>query len=122
MSEDVPPYGRAEDGKPLPQGHPARESKRAIFLHGYLPAITAGLIFAASVLLDLKFPGNHWAQRSGSIVTALGGYVAYYGVKPAFKWVDEGDFFMNFYLPYPKIAAAMVTSGTLVWGYLDLWL
>jgi hypothetical protein len=84
--------------------------------------IIAALIFAASVLLDLKCPGTHWAQRSGSIVTALGGYVAYYGVKPAFKLVGDGEFFMNFSLPYPKIAAAMVAAGTLVWGYLDLWL
>jgi hypothetical protein len=91
MSENVPPYGAAPDGKPLPRGHPANESKRAIFLHGYLPAIIAALIFAASVLLDLRSPGRHWAQRSGSIVTALGGYVAYYGVKPATMNVASTD-------------------------------
>ena len=120
MSEGVSPLGAAQDGKSLPPEHPANESKRAIFLHGYLPAILAALIFAASVLLDLRSPGRHWAQRSGSIVAALGGYVAYYGIKRAFNLVGDSEFFMNFSLPYPKIAAVMVAAGTLVWGYLDL--
>jgi hypothetical protein len=115
-----------EDGKPVPPTHPASESKRKIFLHSKLPVIIGVAWLIVSLCLDLWPPGawwagRHWTQRSGSILTVLGVYVAYFGSKQMHKFVD-GDYFLNLSLKYPIVGAVMTVVGTIIWGYADIWL
>lgn len=98
--------------------HPADETKREIFVHGWVPCIVAGLVLAVSVFFDFQFPGTHWAQRSGSIITVLGAYVAYRDAKRSIKIIGD-DLLMNPHLLYRPISAALVVIGTIVWGYGD---
>jgi len=79
----------------------------------------AVLVLLLSVLADVVRPGMHWTQRAGSIVTVLGGYVAYVDAKRSVKLID-GSLYMNFELPYRLTAVLLVAVGTLVWGYGDL--
>lgn len=99
--------------------HPADEPRRTVILHGWLPALVSGLAFAASVVADVRHPGLHWTQRSGSIITVLGAYVAFFGAGRSFKFIGD-DFYMNFHLPYAVISIVLGIVGTLTWGYADL--
>ncbi|MEX0803202.1 MAG: hypothetical protein WD688_07790 [Candidatus Binatia bacterium] len=99
--------------------HPVDETKREVFLHGWLPALAAIVVVAVSIVIDLTWPGVHWTQRGGAVVTILGAYVAYRDAKRSFKYIN-GSMFMNFELPYRPIAVALVVAGTLIWGYGDL--
>jgi hypothetical protein len=98
--------------------HAADESKNEIFVHGWLPCIGAGIVLAISIVVDLKSPGMHWAQRSGSVITVLGAYVAYRDAKRSIKIIGH-DLFMNPHLLYRPISMALVAIGTVVWGYAD---
>ena len=62
----------------------------------------------------------HWLQRSGSVVTVIGGYVAYIDARQSVKFIDD-NMYLNSHLPYKAVAIVLVFLGTLVWGYADLW-
>jgi hypothetical protein len=98
--------------------HPADEAKRDVLLHGWLPALISAAVLLLSVVADVALPGKHWFQRAGSVVTVLGAYVAYRDAKQSFKYIG-GSMYMNFELPYRKIAVVLVVVGTVVWGYGD---
>lgn len=99
--------------------HPADETRRSIFLHGWLSALLAATVLVVSIVADLLKPGMHWTQRAGSIITVLGAYVAYVDAKRSFKFIN-GHFYLNFELPYRVIAIVLVVIGTVTWGYGDL--
>lgn len=99
--------------------HPANETNKMIFLHGWVPALLALIVLASSVAADLIWPGDHWMMRSGAVVTVLGAYVAYRDAKRTFKEVN-GDVYINTMLPYRLISVFLVVIGTFVWGYGDL--
>jgi hypothetical protein len=61
--------------------HPAEETNREVFIHGWVPAIVACVVLAASAAADIVKPGMHWAQRAGALVTVLGAYVAFYRIE-----------------------------------------
>ena len=99
--------------------HPADEPRRLIILHGWLPAFASSLVLGVSVLADLQHPGLHRAQRSGSIITVLGAYVAFVGARRSLKFIDD-SLYMNIELPYAVISIALAIVGTLTWGHADL--
>lgn len=100
---------------------PPDEKRIDILVHGWLPVVVSLLVFAISVALDLTATQvhAHWTQRSGSVVTVLGGYVAYRHARQSMQLVGD-SFYINHELPYGPISVAMVAVGTVIWGYADL--
>lgn len=98
--------------------HPADETKRDILVHGIAPALIAIVLMTISTFVDTVDPGEHWLQRSGSIVTILGAYVAYVNATRSIKYI-QGGLYLDNELPYRWISVLLVVVGTVVWGYGD---
>ena len=101
--------------------HFADETPRYLLLHARLPGALALAVLTVSFLANLASPGTHWTQRAGSIVTVLGGYVAYVDAKKSFKLIND-SLFINPNLPYKVLSVLMIFVGTILWGYADLWI
>ncbi len=99
--------------------HPADETHRQIFYHGYLPVLIAVFLLILSVIIDLCCPGLHMTQRAGTTIIVLGAYVGYVDVKRNIK-IIEGALFINPELPYRPISIILIVFGTFISGYADL--
>jgi len=99
--------------------HPANETKKELFINGYIPAIGSLIILMVSIMLDIYLSGFHWTQRSGSIIIILGAFVAYIDVKRSMKYLN-GHMYIHNELPYKIIAVTLIVLGSLVSGYADL--
>jgi hypothetical protein len=103
------------------------ESRRQEIFHGYLP-LTIGLI-ALGMALRMDFSHVscnrisvcHWTMRSGSVITALGIYVAFRAATVMIMVRGGRAHGVNFNLCYGWISAIMLIAGALIWGFADIW-
>ena len=62
---------------------------------------------------------SFWLQRSGSLITILGVWIAFHESRESLQTIN-GSIFINPELPYKWLALILITVGTLLWGYGDL--
>ena len=98
-----------------------KESTKSIILHVVIPSILCLIIFIISLCLDIlnQQPNMFWLQRSGSMITILGAWIAFHEAKESMKVVD-GNLFIETELPYKYISLVLVVLGTVLWGYGDI--
>lgn len=97
-----------------------KESLKSKWINVYLPLIICCIIFLLSLTADLFLQEQQfWLQRSGSIITILGAWVAFHESRESIKLIDD-CLFMNNELPYKWLSLVCIIVGTLLWGYGDL--
>ena len=99
--------------------HPADESKKSLILNVIMPTIVAVTIMSISFAIDILGTNTIWFQRSGSIMTIVGAYIAFHESRRSIQTI-EGQLFINKELPYAWLSIVLLIMGTIVWGYGDL--
>ncbi len=96
------------------------ESTKSKIIHVGIPALFGVLIFAISLYLDLKVieVKEFWLQRSGSILTVIGAYIAFHDSRKSLELIEtSAHFFTN--IMYKYISLFYLLVGTGLWGYGD---
>jgi len=99
------------------------ESTKSKIVHVVIPAVIGAIIFSISLYLDLKTNEvkEFWLQRSGSILTLIGAYIAFHDHRKSVQLIEtSAHFFTN--TKYKYISLFYLLIGTGLWGYGDLFL
>ena len=98
-----------------------KESIKSIIFNVVIPCLLCLSIFSLSLYLDIENTNNKmfWLQRSGSVITILGVWIAFHEARESMKLVD-GSLFIETNLPYKYISLSIIIIGTLLWGYGDI--
>jgi hypothetical protein len=108
-------------------GDVGSETRRQEIIHGYLPLILGVVVFVTALRLDFAhvscncIAACHWTMRCGSVITAMGIYVAFRAAKVMIMVRGGIARGVNFNLAYGWISAIMLIGGALIWGFADIW-
>lgn len=97
------------------------ESKKSKVIHVLIPALFGAFIFTISLYFDIEDTElkNFWLQRSGSILTVIGAYIAFHENRKSIHQVETRvHLFTN--TKYKYISLFYLLVGTGLWGYGDL--
>ncbi len=99
--------------------HPADESKKSLILNVITPTVIAVIVMSVSLMIDVLGTNTIWFQRSGSIMTIVGAYIAFHEARRSIQTI-KGNIFINKELPYAWLSIVLLIIGTIVWGYGDI--
>ncbi len=100
---------------------PPDETLKSKITNVWFPMIGGILIFLISLYWDCNETSEkmYWLQRSGSVITIMGIYIAFHESRESIKVIDK-ELFLNNELPYKIISLVYVVIGTFLWGYGDI--
>ena len=98
-----------------------KETTKSKIINVAIPSAICLAVFVTSLLLDITNQNSQmfWLQRSGSIITILGAWIAFHESRESMKMVD-GSLYIETELPYKYISLIMIAVGTVLWGYGDI--
>ena len=98
-----------------------KETIKSKIINVAIPSVICIVVFLISLCLDLSGQNSQmfWLQRSGSIITILGAWIAFHESRESMKMVD-GSLYIETELPYRYISLIMIALGTVLWGYGDI--
>lgn len=104
--------------------HPADESKKSLTLNVIIPTLVATIVMSISLAIDIFGTNTIWFQRSGSIMTIIGAYIAFHEARRSVQTIVDkrghAQMYVNKELPYAWLSIILLFIGTIVWGYGDL--
>ena len=97
------------------------ENSKSKIINVAIPSMLCLVVFLTSLYLDITNQSSEmfWLQRSGSIITILGAWIAFHESRESMKVVN-GSLYIDTELPYRYISLIMITVGTVLWGYGDI--
>ena len=98
-----------------------QESRKSKIINVAIPSIVCLMVFSISLYLDMTRGSQQmfWLQRSGSIITILGAWIAFHESRESMKMIND-TLFIEIRLPYRYISLVMICIGTVLWGYGDI--
>jgi hypothetical protein len=104
--------------------HPGDESKKSVTINVILPTVVAVIVMSISLGMDIFETNTIWFQRSGSIMTIIGAYIAFHEARLSIQTIKDKDghvqLLINKELPYAWLSIILLFIGTIIWGYGDL--
>ena len=98
-----------------------KETLKSKIFNIILPFFMCLIVLCLSLYLDIIYNEQQmfWLQRSGSIITILGAWIAFHESRESMKLVDS-NLYIETKLPYRYLSLSMIVVGTVLWGYGDI--